>query len=159
MPRYTSVQSLSDTNTKVVTGYLDGSGTSADGTAGSTQGAGTGISGGAAIIEKVVNYTSSIAGANSSEFHAYLGGKKREIERLEAIDKMQKEQEEATRLADKRELYEKEFEEKTRKNALKRKKKKDKMKLHKKLHKTSGHDNNDNNDNDNNNNGADEDVE
>ena len=152
MPRYTSVQSLSDTNTKVVAGYLDSS--SSDGNnAGS---GGNGTSGGAAIIEKVVNYTSSIAGANSSEFHAYLGGKKREIERLEAIDKMQKEQEAARLLVEKRELYEKEFEEKTRKNAMKRKKKKDKMQQ-KKIRKTEGNNIDNNNDNDNNIRDSDED--
>eukprot|EP01038_Epipyxis_sp_PR26KG_P008430 gene8430-11406_t len=100
--------SFTDTNIKVVTGYAAPSGS------------------GGVQVEKVHNVMGSAAGAGSCEFHNYLNAKKRETNRMEEIERKQKEEEESTRLAGIVQRNKLEAEQRTQRNAEKRKRKKEK---------------------------------
>ena len=131
MGRYTSVQVFSDHNTKLVSagaGYAASS---------SSSGGGSGGGGGAmqpkaARPEKAEVYVaSSNAGAGSEQFHIYRAARRRELDRLDNIEKESNEMEAARIYQEKIARNKFEAEERTRKNAEKRKRKKSKkmMKL------------------------------
>lgn len=127
MGRFTSMQTLSDTNTKVVSGYAGGGG-GEGGKKGVTK---------PPVEDQVRMLTGSTAGANSSEFHLFLGSRRRELDRIDSFEQAAKRDEEERIFAEKVEQNRKEDEERTRKNAEKRKRKKDKIKMKKQLSKAS----------------------
>ena len=114
MGRYTTVQTFSDQNTKVIGGYMDNK------TAGGEKPA-------RLVTEKVENVSGSCAGAGSEQFHIYRAARRRELTRLEDIEKEDREREEAQALEDKIARNKREADEKTNKNAEKRQKKKAKL--------------------------------
>ena len=83
------------------------------------------------VVNRVENVVSSIAGANSSEFDKYRKTRRREQERLDAIEREHKLEEERNSLFVKVQLNKLEAEERTRRNAERRQRKK-----LKKLHRT-----------------------
>jgi hypothetical protein len=74
--------------------------------------------------EKVERAVGSTAGAASSEFHLYRAARRRELTRVELLEKTALEEKEAAEFASKVEANKKEAEERTLKNANKRKKRK-----------------------------------
>ena len=123
MGRYTSVQGFSDQNTKTISS--------------SSTNAPPGAPKAKLVTERVLNVHGSTAGASSSEFDVYRLGRRRELDRLNAM-------EQETRKAVVEELYVAkiernriEAEERTKKNAEKRKKKKMKKIVNKKKQKLS----------------------
>ena len=123
MGRYTSVQGFSDQNTKTISS--------------SSTSAPPGAPKAKLVTERVLNVHGSTAGASSSEFDVYRLGRRRELDRLNAM-------EQETRKAVVEELYVAkiernriEAEERTKKNAEKRKKKKMKKLFNKKKQKLS----------------------
>ncbi|KAK0389752.1 hypothetical protein NLU13_3325 [Sarocladium strictum] len=76
----------------------------------------------AAIPEIVTNVQGSSAGAGSGEFHVYKASRRREYERLKAMDEDVKRDQERDAFEREREEREKRDEEKTRKNREKREK-------------------------------------
>ena len=109
MPRYTSVQTFSDQNTKVV--KLGESSVSSSSSSSEAH-------------EKVWNVRSSNAGAGSSAFHVYRQARSREMNRIGLQEEEEKKQKEREELASKVDANRREADEKTRKNAEKRKKRK-----------------------------------
>lgn len=109
--RYTSVQTFSDQNTKTVSGYKEGP----------TGGAGSKPH----KIEKVDNAVSgSCAGAGSEQFHIYRASRRREMDRIDNMEKDFLVDKEEKAFAGKIERNKRECDEKTQKNVEKRKKKK-----------------------------------
>jgi hypothetical protein len=95
MGRYTSVQSYSDQNTKLVTGYKENSG-------------GDGVKKTSAKVErpeKIENVMGSTAGAGSGEFHMYLNAKHREERRIQSMEIIEKNEEETRVFAEKVVLF------------------------------------------------------
>ena len=76
------------------------------------------------VVNRVENVSSSIAGANSSEFDKYRRTRRREQERLDAIERERKEAEERNSLFAKVQRNKLEAEERTRRNAERRQRKK-----------------------------------
>ena len=76
------------------------------------------------VVNRVENVVSSISGANSSEFDKYRRARRREQERLDAIEKERREAEERDSLFLRVQLNKLEAEERTRRNAEKRLRKK-----------------------------------
>lgn len=74
--------------------------------------------------EKVYNVKSSVAGANSGQFHVYMQSRARETARLQGMEESTKKEQERLEFAEKLERNQREAEERTRKNAEKRKQKK-----------------------------------
>mmetsp|Transcript_10655 Transcript_10655/g.16151 ORF Transcript_10655/g.16151 Transcript_10655/m.16151 type:complete len:166 (-) Transcript_10655:59-556(-) len=109
MGRYTTVQTYSDSNTKVVT-------------ASSSTAAETGPK--KLQVEKVNNVMGSCAGAGSGEFDIYRAARRREHFRLEEIERQKQSEQQQKELEEKIRRNRLEAEERTRKNAEKRKKKK-----------------------------------
>lgn len=72
--------------------------------------------------EIVANVQGSSAGAGSGEFHVYKASRRREYERLRAMDEEVKKEEEEREFAKRKEELEKKDREKTEKNRLKREK-------------------------------------
>ena len=124
MGRYTSVQVFSDHNTKLVSagaGYAASSSSSGGG------GGGGAAQPKAARPEKAeVFVASSNAGAGSEQFHIYRAARRRELDRLDNIEKEANEMEAARIYEEKIARNKFEAEERTRKNAEKRKRKKSK---------------------------------
>ena len=87
--------------------------------------------------EKVDNVMGSTAGAGSTEFHKYLSAKKREVSRIETIERQDKLKGEAETFKAKIDKNKKEDEERTRKNTEKRKRKKANQAKNRKLHKAN----------------------
>ena len=106
MPRK-SFQVFSDYNTKVVSGYSESNGGTAQ----------------AAKLkkERIENVHGSCAGASSGEFHMYLNQRNREKFRLESIEAKEVEDEEKRLYQEKVRLNKQLEEERTKKNADKRK--------------------------------------
>lgn len=118
--RYTSVQTFSDQNTKTVSGYKEGP----------TGGAGSKPH----KIEKVDNAVSgSCAGAGSEQFHIYRASRRREMDRIDNMEKDFVATEEGRIFAEKLDRNKRECDEKTQRNAEKRKKKKMKRDTAKKM--------------------------
>jgi hypothetical protein len=109
MPRYTSAQTFSDQNTKVV--KLGESSLTSSSSSSEAQ-------------EKVWNTRSSNAGAGSSAFHVYRQARSREMNRIELQVEEEKKLKQSEELASKVDANRREADEKTRKNAEKRKKRK-----------------------------------
>lgn len=120
MPRV-SHQAFTDSNTKVVNAYGPGDG---------------GKGGGKVTINRTEFTMGSSAGANSGDFHKYIGARNRERERVEELDKSAQLEEERQAFAAKVLQNKLEADERTRKNAEKRKKKKEKESMRKKMRKT-----------------------
>jgi Protein of unknown function (DUF1168) len=112
MPRYTSTQVFTDTNTKIVSSGSYGGDNSNK----------------KVKVEKVDNVMGSTAGAGSGEFDLYRSARRREITRLESMDKADKEEAERRLFAEKVERNRREADERTAKNASKRKRKREKRK-------------------------------
>jgi hypothetical protein len=110
------LQSFTEKNTKAVG---DGSST---------------VGNGKLVVNKVTNYMSSICGSNSSDFDKYVGGRKRERDRLDNIELEAKKQKEEEEFAEKVLRNKQECEERTKKNALKRKRKKENQKKNRQAH-------------------------
>ncbi|USP78833.1 hypothetical protein yc1106_06107 [Curvularia clavata] len=72
--------------------------------------------------EIVANVQGSSAGAGSGEFHVYKASRRREYERLRAMDEEVKKEEDEKEFAKRKEELEKKDREKTEKNRLKREK-------------------------------------
>jgi hypothetical protein len=108
MPRYTSTQVYTDTNTKIVAAGYTGEGSKKP------------------SVEKVENVMGSTAGAGSGEFDLYRSSRRRERQRLETMEISDKREYEEKAFAEKYERNKREAEERTSKNAEKRKRKKDK---------------------------------
>mmetsp|Transcript_6009 Transcript_6009/g.6206 ORF Transcript_6009/g.6206 Transcript_6009/m.6206 type:complete len:151 (-) Transcript_6009:70-522(-) len=119
MGRYTTVQTYSDQNTKVVSGYATGEGPTN----------GPAMKPKALMVEKVDNVSGSCAGAGSGEFDLYRAARRRELNRLDEIERKKKAFEEQTQYEEKVARNRKEAEERTAKNAEKRKRKQEKKRL------------------------------
>ena len=102
MPKST-FQVFSDVNTKVVSGYVEKSG-----------------SAGKVVTERVDNVMGSSAGAGSGEFHMYLNSRNRENFRLENIDAQRKREEEERLFQEKLATNKMLDDQKTAKNVKKR---------------------------------------
>ena len=76
------------------------------------------------VVNRVENVSSSISGANSSEFDKYRRARRREQERLDAIERERREQEERSGLFARVQLNRLEADERTRRNAERRQRKK-----------------------------------
>lgn len=145
MGRYVSEQIFSDRSTKVVvaSGYSDiagagsassisnSNGDGGDDGGAAPGGADTGAAAGgelkprAAQPEKVEVYVpGSNAGAGSSTFHTYRATRRRELDRMDNIEKNANREEHERKFAEKVARNRQEAEERTRKNAEKRKQKK-----------------------------------
>lgn len=127
MGRYTSVQSFSDENTKVVSGYGGEDAGDKKEKAKSTDDDQESKKR-RLETEKIFVASGSCAGASSAEFDIYRAARRRELTRLEEIEK---EVEEAQRIKEfeiKIAMNKKMADEKTSKNAMKRHKKKEKLK-------------------------------
>jgi hypothetical protein len=112
--RYTSVQTFTDQNTKTVSGYKE-----------TPEGGPVGGVNKPHRIEKVDNsVTGSCAGAGSEQFHIFRASRRREMDRLENMDKVAAKEEESRLHNEKINRYKREAEDKTSKNAEKRKRKK-----------------------------------
>lgn len=121
--RYTSVQTFSDQTTKTVQGYKEGA----------TAGEGSKPH----KVEKVeCSISGSCAGAGSEQFHIYRASRRREMNRIDNMEKEFVAEEESRIFAEKILRNKTECEEKTKKNAEKRKRKKGKQMAAKKT--TSG---------------------
>lgn len=120
MGRYTTVQTYSDQNTKIVSGYGGPATTDRAHASSTNEGHGSAVR---LQVNKVDNVMGSCAGAGSGEFHMYRAARQRELTRLENIEKKQKEEEELKTYTDNVERNRLEALERTRKNAEKRKKK------------------------------------
>ena len=129
MPRHSSFQIFSDTNTKVVSAYSEKQALVDEDKA--KKHVGGGFVSNKVVTERVENVKGSTAGAGSTEFHKYLNAKKREQFRLETIELQDKEAEEKRVLQEKIEKNKLEADMRVKKNAEKRKRKKDKAKQRK----------------------------
>jgi len=131
MGRYTSVQTFSDENTKVVSGYAGaGQQASSDGKA---DGGGQPESYKRQRLEteKIIVTSGSCAGAGSSEFDIYRAARRRENIRVETMEKQDEEARRIKEFEDRIARNKREADERTAKNAEKRQKKKEKQKMHK----------------------------
>ncbi len=116
MGRYTTVQTYSDQNTKVVPASAIAS---MNEKVESESQAKKKLQ-----VEKVNNVMGSCAGAGSGEFDVYRASRRREITRIESLEYEQKAEEEARLFAEKIARNKEEAENRTTKNAEKRNKKK-----------------------------------
>mmetsp|Transcript_13836 Transcript_13836/g.18919 ORF Transcript_13836/g.18919 Transcript_13836/m.18919 type:complete len:153 (+) Transcript_13836:39-497(+) len=121
MPRHSSFQLYSDTNTKVVNETPAGS-------IGQNAGVANEGSKQKIVTEKIVNVMGSTAGAGSCEFHLYISARNREIFRMEDIERNKILEEETAAYEKKVEKNKREADERTAKNAEKRKRKREKEK-------------------------------
>jgi hypothetical protein len=110
MPRYTSIQNYGAHNTKVISGYSESAGSSG-GTA-------------APAPEKVNFVYGSTAGAGSSEFHVYQHARRRELDRIEYLEKDEIQKEESKAFEERRQEHRRVEDAIARKNAEKRHKRK-----------------------------------
>eukprot|EP01041_Mallomonas_annulata_P006247 gene6247-12649_t len=128
MGRYTSLQIYNEQNTKITGGYSTEEGNAAVSSASSS---GTNVTAlnlakAVTMTEKVNNVSGSCAGAGSGEFDVYRASRRRELTRLDDLEKVHKKSEEE-RLFEEKVLRNKmEAKARTKKNAEKRKKKKEK---------------------------------
>mmetsp|Transcript_25880 Transcript_25880/g.24699 ORF Transcript_25880/g.24699 Transcript_25880/m.24699 type:complete len:163 (+) Transcript_25880:133-621(+) len=123
MGRYTSVQTFTDANTKTVSGYKEAP----------EGGAPKGEVNRPHRIEKVDNsVTGSCAGAGSEQFHIFRASRRRELDRLDNMDRVAADEEENRLHFEKINRNKRECDEKTSKNAEKRKRKKVKKSEYKK---------------------------
>lgn len=123
-----SFQVFTDHNTKIITSYAD-------------QGA-INVKGSRKVdVEKIENRSGSSAGAGSGEFHMYLGARKRELERIESLEKEAEIENTKKQFAEKVEQNRLEAEQRTQKNAAKRKKLKEKKLMRKKQKKSTNNNN------------------
>ncbi len=123
MGRFTSVQTFSDLNTKVVSGYT-GSGPDTGKVGGS--GGGGGEKKVRVRAEVVTNIQGSTAGAGSGEFDLYRAARRREQVRLETLATKERSEVEAEIFALQKNKNKREAEDRTDKNRAKRLKKKEK---------------------------------
>ena len=125
MGRYTTVQTFSDQNTKVVAASAITSTNEKIEEKAKKR----------LVVEKVDNVMGSTAGAGSGEFDMYRAARRREMTRLDAIEIQQKADEEARVYAEKVARNKEEADNRTSKNAEKRNKKKMKKLELKRKHK------------------------
>lgn len=119
MGRYTTVQTFADNNPSVAKVDYDQAALASSKIADEKRGDfGAGVS-----VEKVNNVMGSTAGAGSGDFHHYRHCRRREMERLESMEKRSKEEEANLEFEKRVEAKRKECEERTRKNAEKRRRK------------------------------------
>jgi hypothetical protein len=132
MGRYTSEQTISDfATTKVAAAAL---GRQAETSSSSGQGR-TGPPPTATDAEVSTEVRSSIAGANSAQFHLYLSAKARETQRIKGLEQAEKDQAEKEEFKTKVVQNKQQAEERTRKNAdkrIKKKRKREQFKIAKK---------------------------
>lgn len=114
MGRYSTVQTYSDQNTKVVAASAISSKNEQIEDKAKKR----------LVVEKVENVMGSTAGAGSGEFDVYRAARRRELTRLDAIEAQQKAEEEARTFAEKVAKNKAEADSRTAKNAEKRNKKK-----------------------------------
>lgn len=132
MGRYTTVQTFSDQNTKVVAAS-----TASDISSKNDQVEEKAIKKQRLVVEKVDNVMGSTAGAGSGEFDVYRAARRRELTRLDGIEMEQKVAEEARIFAEKIARNKEDADERTSKNAEKRNKKKMKKLELKRKHRDS----------------------
>ena len=125
MPRHSTFQTLDDTNTKTISGYEIPIPTSTDIDKANEEKP-------RVVTEKIRNIFGSSAGAGSSEFHLYTLSRKREITRIEQLERKDATEKEIREFREKMENNKKIEEERLKKNAEKRKKKKMKKLLKRK---------------------------
>ena len=114
MVRYTSAQTFSDQNTKIVeASSISSKNDQLEEKAKKRL-----------VVDKVENVMGSTAGAGSSEFDVYRAARRREMNRLSAIESQRKADEEARIYAEKVAANKAEAEARTAKNVEKRNKKK-----------------------------------
>ena len=114
MARYTSAQTFSDQNTKIVeASSISSKNDQLEEKAKKRL-----------VVDKVENVMGSTAGAGSSEFDVYRAARRREMNRLSAIESQRKADEEARIYAEKVAANKAEAEARTAKNVEKRNKKK-----------------------------------
>jgi len=123
MPRHSSFQLYSDTNTKVVNETPTAADIGQRGVGIINEGPKQKI-----VTEKIVNVMGSTAGAGSCEFHLYISARNREIFRMEEIERKKVLEEESAEYGKKVEKNKREADERTAKNAEKRKRKREKEK-------------------------------
>lgn len=127
MGRYTTVQTFADNNPSVAKVEYDQAALASSKVADDKRGDfGSGVS-----VEKVNNVMGSTAGAGSGDFHHYRHCRRREMERVEGMEKRSKEDDANLEFEKRVEAKRKECEERTRKNAEKRKRKRMKNKCFK----------------------------
>ena len=128
MGRYTTVQTYSDTNPMVVKLPYDeaAKNSSAAALEAGLGSADTDKHGAGYTVEKVNNVMGSTAGAGSGDFHHYRHTRRRELLRIEHMDKAAEEAEADESFAARVQAKRKECEERTRKNAEKRRRKRHK---------------------------------
>lgn len=119
MGRYTTVQTFSDQNTKVVAAS-----TASDISSKNDKVEDQAIKKQRLVVDKVDNVMGSTAGAGSGEFDVYRAARRRELTRLDDIEMQQKAEKEATDYAEKIARNKTEADNRTAKNALRRNKKK-----------------------------------
>ena len=114
MVRYTTVQTFSDQNTKIVAASdISSKNDQVEQKAKKKL-----------VVEKVDNVMGSTAGAGSGEFDVYRAARRREMTRLSAIETQQKIEEDARIFAEKVAKNKEDADQRTAKNAEKRNKKK-----------------------------------
>ena len=122
MGRYTTVQTFADNNPSIAKVSYDEAALASSKVADQDskgESFGTGVT-----VERVNNVMGSTAGAGSGEFHMYRHTRRREMDRMEGMERREAEEEAQTAFEQLREAKRKECEERTRKNAEKRRRKK-----------------------------------
>ena len=128
MGRFTKIESFSDENTNLVSGYAKANFDENESTNPNLV-RDINKSQMRVEVEKMLPISGSCAGAGSSEFDLYRAARKRERERIEQIEKTYEQEKAEKEYQDKIVQNKKEADEKTAKNALKRQKKKEKLQL------------------------------
>ncbi|KAG9400103.1 hypothetical protein AC1031_011014 [Aphanomyces cochlioides] len=132
MARYTSVQAYPDSKVGSLPydNVKDKSGASSSSTA-------PGSGNQKFAFNKVENVSGSTAGAGSGEFHMYRAARRREMERIAAMEKEHKQTQEEKEFHDKRKQAQWEQELKSQQKAAKRRRKQENAKLRKMMGQTN----------------------
>mmetsp|Transcript_26763 Transcript_26763/g.48817 ORF Transcript_26763/g.48817 Transcript_26763/m.48817 type:complete len:213 (-) Transcript_26763:119-757(-) len=119
MGRYTTIQAFADNNPTIAKVAYDDVALASSKLADEKGDFGAGVT-----VDKVNNVMGSTAGAGSGDFHHYRHCRRREVERIDGMERDAVREEELKEFEDRVELKRKDCEERTRKNAEKRRRKK-----------------------------------
>ncbi|EEY65892.1 uncharacterized protein PITG_03422 [Phytophthora infestans T30-4] len=123
MGRYTSVQTFSDQDAQGAAVAYD-----ATSSAATTSATSSDTKDGKLHVNRVENVSGSSAGAGSGDFHTYRASRRREMERVAAMEQRYKENKEQQEFEAKRKRNAEEFEAKMHKRAEKRRRRKERAK-------------------------------
>ncbi|KAG2769650.1 hypothetical protein JG687_00006352 [Phytophthora cactorum] len=121
MGRYTSVQTFSDQDAQ-------GAAVAYTAPSSATESSATDAKDRNLNVNRVDNVSGSSAGAGSGDFHTYRASRRREMERVAAMEQRYKENKEQREFEDKRKRNAEEFEAKMHKRAEKRRRRKERAK-------------------------------